>query len=73
MSKEELAMQGSPTDRTSTGYVAIHALDPKTQRFIARQAGWETEQDFLFSASSTHRSQNTGDVGVRTAGSTDHR
>jgi epsilon-lactone hydrolase len=29
MSKEELAMQGSSTDRTSTGYVAIHPLDPE--------------------------------------------
>src|SRR5882762_10432941 len=28
MSKEELAIQGSTTDRTSTGYVVIHPLDP---------------------------------------------
>jgi len=27
MSKEEPAMQGSTTDRTSTGYIAIHPLD----------------------------------------------
>ena len=26
--KEELPMQGSTTDRASTGYVAIHPLDP---------------------------------------------
>src|SRR6266480_4500761 len=29
MSKAEPAMQGSTTDRTSTGYVAIHPLDPE--------------------------------------------
>src|SRR5260370_27650852 len=29
MSKEEPAKQGSTTDRTSTGYVAIHPLDPE--------------------------------------------
>jgi hypothetical protein len=29
MSTEEPAMQGSTTDRTSTGYVAIHPLDPE--------------------------------------------
>jgi hypothetical protein len=29
MSKEELAKQGLTADRTSTGYVAIHPLDPE--------------------------------------------
>jgi len=28
MSKQEPAVQGSTTDSTSTGYVAIHPLDP---------------------------------------------
>src|SRR5229473_7678162 len=35
MSKEELAMQGSTTDRTSTGYVAIHPLDPEDAAITA--------------------------------------
>jgi hypothetical protein len=39
MSKEELAMQGSTTDRTSTGYVAIHPLDPEDAA-LHRETGW---------------------------------
>ena len=35
MSKEEPAMQGSTTDRTSTGYVAIHPLDPEDAAITA--------------------------------------
>jgi hypothetical protein len=35
LSKEELAMQGLTTDRTSTGYVAIHPLDPEDKAIIA--------------------------------------
>src|SRR6266404_7454782 len=35
MSKEEPAMHGSVTDRTSTGYVAIHPLDPKDAAITA--------------------------------------
>src|SRR2546426_10893997 len=35
MSKEEPAMQGSTTDRTSTDYVAIHPLDPEDAAFTA--------------------------------------
>ena len=35
MSQEELAMQGSDTDRTSTGYVAIHPLDPEDAAITA--------------------------------------
>jgi len=33
--KEEPAMQGSTTDRTSTGYVAIHPLDPEDAAITA--------------------------------------
>jgi epsilon-lactone hydrolase len=35
MSKEEPAMQGSTTDRTSTGYVAIHSFDPEDAAITA--------------------------------------
>ena len=35
MSKEELAIQGSTTNRTSTGYVAIHSLDPEDAAITA--------------------------------------
>ena len=35
MSKAEPAMQGSTTDRTSTGYVAIHPLDPQDAAITA--------------------------------------
>jgi acetyl esterase/lipase len=35
MSKEESAMQGSITDRTSTAYVAIHPLDPEDAAIAA--------------------------------------
>src|SRR6266498_3983985 len=35
MSKEEPAMQGSTTDRTSAGYVAIHPLDPEDAAITA--------------------------------------
>jgi monoterpene epsilon-lactone hydrolase len=35
MSKEESAKQGSTTDRTSTGYVAIHPLDPEDAAITA--------------------------------------
>ena len=35
MPKEEPAMQGSTTDRTSTGYVAIHPLDPEDAAITA--------------------------------------
>jgi acetyl esterase/lipase len=35
MSKEELAVQGSTTNRTSTGYVAIHPLDPEDAAITA--------------------------------------
>src|SRR5580693_8092636 len=35
MSKDELAMQGSTTDRTSTDYVAIHPLDPEDAAITA--------------------------------------
>src|SRR6266404_3822779 len=35
MPKEELAMQGSTTDRTSTSYVAIHPLDPEDAAITA--------------------------------------
>src|SRR2546428_11306724 len=35
MSKEEPAMQGSTTDRTSTGSVAIHPLDPEDAAITA--------------------------------------
>ena len=34
-SKEESAMQGSTTDRTSTGYVATHPLDPEDAAITA--------------------------------------
>jgi epsilon-lactone hydrolase len=33
--KQELAMQGSTTDRTSTGFVAIHPLDPEDAAITA--------------------------------------
>src|ERR1700686_4785635 len=33
--KEELAMQGQTTDRTSTGFVAIHPLDPEDAAITA--------------------------------------
>src|SRR6266404_2467000 len=35
MSKEEPAMHGSVTDRTSTGFVAIHPLDPEDAAITA--------------------------------------
>jgi hypothetical protein len=35
MSKEERAMQGSTTDRTSTGHVTIHPLDPEDAAITA--------------------------------------
>jgi monoterpene epsilon-lactone hydrolase len=33
--REELTMQGSTTDRTSTGFVAIHPLDPEDAAITA--------------------------------------
>src|ERR1700730_15350980 len=33
--KEELAMQGPTTDRTSAGFVAIHPLDPEDAAITA--------------------------------------
>jgi epsilon-lactone hydrolase len=35
MSREESTMQGSTTDRTSTGYIAIHPLDPEDAAITA--------------------------------------